>query len=161
MKMTGTMRAAALTLALAGATAVVPATAAASDASIVAAIERYGPKITTVEGNVLKAVGEYQSSGKDAARVKLAIGKSIRVFRQLEADMARQAARSSRVRTGRQDVEQGLKKIIVSYRRLRAEFGKALSPAVAESDGKHVVHEVLVARRDLQKGLKLLLSSRG
>lgn len=157
--MRGTRRlgAIAVATALAGAAFALPASALASDASIVSAIERYAPKITTVEGNVLRAVGKYESTGKDAGRVKAAIGRSMHVLGALRRDVARQSAPAGRVRRGRTKVEQGLRGIVGSYRRLRSEFGKPVSPEVAEADAKHLVHEVLAARRDLQKGLKLLL----
>lgn len=155
MGTTGRLRIAAIALVIAGG-AIVPATAAASDASIVAAIESYGPKIDKAEGGVLTAVGNYKASGKDPGQVTAAIGKSIHVFASLKAKIAKQSAPAGRVRRGKQKVEQGLSQIITAYKRLSGEFGKEVSPEVAESDAKQLVHEVLLARKDLTKGVKLL-----
>jgi hypothetical protein len=155
MGTTGKLRIAAAVLVLAGG-AIAPATAAASDASIVAVIERYGPKIDKAEGGVLTAIGNYRQSGKDPGQVTAALGKSIHVFKSLDAKVAKQSAPAGRVRRGKENVEQGLGQVITAYKHLRGEFGKEASPEVAEADGKRLAHEVLLARKDLAKGVKLL-----
>ncbi|MHB1469121.1 MAG: hypothetical protein ACYCX7_08190, partial [Solirubrobacteraceae bacterium] len=118
--------------------------------------ESYGPKIDRAEGGVLTAVGKYKASGKDPEAVRAAIGRSIRVLTSMNAKIAKQSAPAGRVSTGKADVEAGLKKIVSAYKHLRSEFGKQLSPEVAQADAKRLVQAVLTARKDLTKGVKLL-----
>lgn len=136
--------------------AITPATAAASQASIVAAIERYSSKIDVAEGHVITAVGEYKASGKDPAAVRAAIAKSIHVLSTLKAKIAAQSAPAGPVSKGKAMFDQGLQDVIVAYRRLKTIFGKALSPQTAVADAKKALLEIKHAQKELTAGAKLL-----
>jgi hypothetical protein len=130
--------------------------ASASKASIHAVIGRAGPKILEVEGHVLTAEGEYNTT-HDPAPVEAAIDKSVVVLSALKSRVAAQSANAPRIKAGKHNVVAGLEGIIVGYGHLKAAFAdKATDPEAATIEAKAAVTAVGSGKKRLQQGIKQL-----
>jgi hypothetical protein len=132
------------------------ASASASKASIHAVIAKAGPKILEVEGHVLTAEGEYNTT-HDPAPVEAAIDKSVAVLSALRQRVAAQSAAAPRVKAGKRNVVAGLEGIIVGYGHLKTAFAdKATNPEAATTEAKAAVTAVGAGKKRLQQGIKQL-----
>jgi hypothetical protein len=130
--------------------------ASASKASIQAVISKAGPKILEVEGHVLTAEGEYNTT-HDPAPVAEAIDKSVAVLSALRHRVAAQSASAPRVKAGKHNVVAGLEGIIVGYGHLKTAFvDKATDPEAATTEAKAAVTAVGSGKKQLQRGIKQL-----
>jgi hypothetical protein len=139
-----------------GVLALTVAGAAASEASIKAAIVSFSPRIQVAEGHLLSAIGEYNTS-KDPAGVESALGTSIGVFSALKAKLAIQAAIAPHVKQAKSKVQGGLQEIISGYSRLKVAYGeRAVEPQAAEAEAVAAVRTTDAGRAKLTAGLSLL-----
>ena len=130
--------------------------ASASKGSIRAAIAKAGPKILEVEGRVLTAEGEYNST-HDPAPVEAAIDKSVAVLSALRHRVAAQSASAPRVKAAKRNVVAGLEGVIVGYGHLKTAFAdKATNPEAATTEAKAAVTAVGSGKKRLQQGIKQL-----
>jgi hypothetical protein len=130
--------------------------ASASAKGIKQAIRTYIPKIDEAEGHVLSAIGEYKEK-PDPALVEEALNESVSVVRALEAKVAKQSARSPRVRKGKAKTIAGLKAIVRAYQHLATAYAdKAPAPVAAKAEAEASVRAVKRGVRELAEGAKLL-----
>ncbi len=135
------------------------ATASASSKSIKAAIVSYSPKIDIAEGDVAKAVGEYEESAEpqNPAGVEAAIANSITVLSALKATVAHQSARKPRVRKGKRKIEKGLQALIGAYGDLSIAYEeKATNREAANIEAHKADALAKQGRKELAAGVELL-----
>jgi multidrug resistance efflux pump len=133
-----------------------PSTAAASDASIKRAINRYDHKILVAEGHLLSAIGQYKKTGQPAG-VEAALSKSIAVFRSLKAKIAAQSAVAPKVKQGKLKLIKGLQAVISAYQHLKTAFAiKATNAAAAKEQAEKAEAAVRKGQEELREGLQLL-----
>ena len=121
----------------------IPASGAlASAKSIRQALKVYIPKIEQAEGHVQTAIGEYKEKG-DPAVVEEALGNTVTVVQALEAKVAKQSARSRRVKRTKAKIIAGLEAIVLAYQHLGTAFAdKAPAPSAAKAEAEKSIRSV-------------------